>query len=96
MENLKKELQEAQKELNEVRTEQHEAFATEILRDYKKANKRLFVIWVVTFVAFIALLGYLIYLLNDISYVETITDEYTQEITEVETISGSTITNGGN
>lgn len=96
MENLKNELKDAKKELEEVRIEQHEAFATEILRDYKRANKRMFIMWVITFVAFIALLGYLIYLLNDISYVETTTDEYTQEITEVDTISGSTITNGGN
>lgn len=96
MENLKNELKDAKKELEEVRIEQHETFATEILRDYKRANKRLFIIWVITFLAFVALLGYLIYLLNDISYVETTTDEYTQEITEVDTISGSTITNGGN
>lgn len=78
------------KELEDVR---EQSLAMELLRDQRRQNKRLFIIWIITFVAFICLLGYTLYLLNDISVITT--DEYTQEITEIETIENSTITNGG-
>ncbi len=75
------------RELSEVR---EESFAMEILKDYKKTNKRMFVIWIITFVSFLFLLGYTIYLLNDISTVE----DLTQTIENVDSIDDSTISNG--
>ena len=56
------------KDLEEVK---NESFASEILRDYKKTNKRIFAIWIITFIAFVGLLCYTIYLLNDIGTIET-------------------------
>ena len=54
-----------------------ESLAYELLQDTKKANKRMFVIWLITFLAFLGLLTYTIYLLNDISTVTT--EEITQD-----------------
>jgi hypothetical protein len=66
--------------------------ATEMLHILKVQNKRLFIIWLVTFIAFIGLLGYTIYLLNDIGVIET--DTKTQEISDIDTVENSNITNG--
>lgn len=63
------------------------SLATEILNDYKKQNKRLFIIWIITFLALIGVTGYMIYLLNSIDYVS----EDTIEIQDVETIDNSHI-----
>lgn len=65
---MRDDVMEIKKELEEVR---EESFAMELLRDYKKANKRMFIIWVITFISFLGLLGYTIWLLNDISVVES-------------------------
>lgn len=52
-----------------------ESFAMEILRDQRKQNKRLFIIWIITFAAFVLLASYTIYLLNDIGFEEITTKE---------------------
>lgn len=66
----KEEIKEVKEELEELK---HESFAHEILRDYKKQNKRLFVIWLITFIALVGMVGYTVYLLNDIGVEETTT-----------------------
>ena len=66
--NLKEEVMELEKEVKEI---QEESFATQILKDYKKQNKRQFIIILVILGMFTCLLGYTIWLLNDINYVET-------------------------
>ena len=66
--NLKEEVLELEKEVKEI---QEESFATQILKDYKKQNKRQFIIILVILGMFTCLLGYTIWLLNDINYVET-------------------------
>lgn len=86
---LKEDIIEVKKEVDELKKE---SFAFEMLKDYKKQNKRLFVIWIITFIALIGMTCYLVYLLNDIT---TITDEYTQEISDIESIDNSNIINGG-
>ena len=63
--------------------------ASEMLHILKVQNKRLFIMWIVTFIAFIGLLSYTVWLLNDIGVIEE-----TQEITDVDTIENSNITNG--
>lgn len=64
--------------------------ATELLADYKRANRRMFIIILVLIVMWSLTLGYLIYTLNDIGTVETTT----QEITDVDSIDNTNIVNG--
>lgn len=71
-----------------------ESFAMEILKDYKKANKRMFVIILIILGMWLATIGYLVYTLNDIG-AEEITETTTQEISDIDTIENSSITNGG-
>ena len=87
---LRGEVEKMKEDLKEVEKEQ-QSFAMEFVHTLKLQNKRLFICWLVTFIAFIGLLGYTIWLYNDIT-VET--SEYTQEITDIETIENSTIKNG--
>ena len=51
------------------------SFAMELLNDYKKTNKRQFIIILVILSMWVATIGYLVYLLNDIGY-EEITETY--------------------
>lgn len=73
-------LKDEKEEINNIRNEVHElqeqSLALELLKDYKKQNKRQFIIILVILGMFTALLGYTIWLLNDIS-VET--TEVTQD-----------------
>lgn len=89
--NAREEVLNMKKELEEVQNEQ-QSFAMEFVQTLKLQNKRLFICWLVTFIAFIGLLGYTIWLYNDITTVET--SEYTQEISDIETIENSNIING--
>lgn len=70
---------------------EEKSFATIILEDYKRQNKRLFAIVVMILLMLMCTGGYLIYVLNDIGTIET-----TQEIEDVETIENSSIVNGDN
>lgn len=73
---------------------ENDSFAMELIKDYKKQNKRQFIIILVILTMWLATIGYLVYLLNDIGVETTTTETYTQEITDVETIKNSTINNG--
>ena len=68
-----------------------QSFAMELLQDYKKANKRQFIIIIVILVMWFCTIGYLIYILNDIGTIETTSK---QEIEDVDTIENSNVTNG--
>lgn len=83
---IKENIIEAQKEIQDIK----KSFAMEILQDYKKVNKRQFIIILILIFALIASIGYTIYLLNDIGTIET-----TQEINDFDTIEGNVV-NGGN
>ena len=65
------------------------SLAMELLNDYKKTNKRQFIIILVILTMWFITIGYLVYILNDIGTIET-----TQEIQDVEAIQNSNITNG--
>ena len=80
---MRDDVMEIKKELEEVR---EESFAMELLRDYKKANKRQFIIILVILTMWFSTIGYLVYVLNDIEYTEE-----TIDIQEVETIDDSNI-----
>lgn len=64
--------------------------ALELLADYKKANKRQFIIILVLIVMWALTIGYLVYTLNDIGTIETTS----QEITDVDSIDNTNIVNG--
>ena len=66
---IKEEVLELEKEVKEI---QEESFATQILKDYKKQNKRQFIVILVILGMWFATIGYLIYILNDIG-IETTT-----------------------
>lgn len=83
---IRDDLEEAKIEIQELK---EQSIAMELLKDYKKTNKRLFIIWIITFIAFISLLGYTIWLLNDIGTIESDTD--TIDIQDVENIDNSHI-----
>ena len=87
--NLKEEVFEMEKEVKKI---QEESFATQILQDYKKQNKRQFIVILVILGMWFATIGYLVYVLNDIG---TITEETTtQEITDFDTINGNIVNKG--
>lgn len=65
---MRDEIMEVKKELEEVK---EKSFALELLQDQRKANKRLFIIWIITFLTLIGVSIYTIYLLNDIGTIET-------------------------
>lgn len=78
---LKENIQEIEGKVEQV------SFAYELLSDYKKQNKRQFVVILVILGMWFATIGYLVYLLNDIGVVE----EDSIEIQDVETIDNSHI-----
>lgn len=80
---MREDIMAVKKELEEVK---HESFALEILKDYKKQNKRLFFTLMTVLAMWFLTIGYLVYILNDIESTEEIID-----IQEVESIDGSTI-----
>lgn len=67
-----------------------QSLAMELINDYKRQNKRLFIIIITILVMWLATIGYLVYILNDIGVIEE-----TQTIEDVEIIENSNIQNGG-
>lgn len=57
-----------------------QSFAMELLQDYKKANKRQFIIIIVILVMWFCTIGYLIYILNDIGTIETTSKQEIKDI----------------
>lgn len=80
---MKDEVLELKKELEQVK---EQSFASEILSDYKKANKRQFATIIIILCMWFATIGYLIFVLNDIGYIEE-----TIDINEVDKIDNSNI-----
>lgn len=66
-----------------------QSLAMELLQDYKKTNKRQFIIILVILTMWFITVGYLVYVLNDIGTIETTT----QEVSYFDTINGS-VANG--
>ena len=71
---------------NKMKKIEEESFAMELVRDYKKANKRFFIIILVILGMWFATLGYLVWLLNDIEHINN-----DIEIEDVEQIDNSHI-----
>ena len=68
---MRDEIMAVKKELEEVK---EKSFALELLQDQRKANKRLFIIWIITFLTLVGVSVYTVYLLNDIGTIETTTE----------------------
>ena len=65
---MRDEIMEVKREIEEVK---EKSFALELLQDQRKANKRMFIIWLITFIALVGVSVYTVYLLNDIGTIET-------------------------
>lgn len=72
---LKEEVIEMKKEVKAVK---EQSLAMELLSDYKKANKRQFIIILVMLTMWFVTIGYLVYVLNDIGVEETTTQDVSQ------------------
>lgn len=83
---MKEEIEELKKEVKEIN---QDSFAMEMLKDYKKQNKRQFIIIIILIMCWLLTGTYLVYLLNDIGVIEE-----TQEISDIDTIENSSIANG--
>ena len=75
---LKEEVKDIRKEVSEVKEIKKQSIAREMLEDYKKQNKRLFIILIVVLCMWFATGVYLVYILNDIGTIET-TETVTQD-----------------
>lgn len=64
----------------------NESLATELIKDGKKVNKRMFILLIIVLGMWFATIGYLVYILNDVGIVEE-----TIDIDDVETIDNSHI-----
>ena len=81
---LKEDFNELKRKSREVET----SFTIEILKDYKKANKRQFIIIIVLILCLMGSIGYTFYILNDI---QTVTTTDTIDIQDVNDINDSEI-----
>jgi magnesium-transporting ATPase (P-type) len=68
---MRDEIMAVKEELEEVK---EKSFALQLLQDQRKANKRMFIMWLITFVALVGVSVYTVYLLNDIGTIETTTE----------------------
>jgi uncharacterized membrane protein len=66
---IKEEVLNMKQEVQEVK---EKSLAMELLQDYKKANKRQFIIILVILTMWFATIGYLVYILNDIGTTEEV------------------------
>ena len=55
----------------EIKELKEQSLAMELLNDYKKTNKRQFIIILVILTMWFCTIGYLVYILNDIGTTET-------------------------
>lgn len=69
----KDEIEDIKHQVEEI---QEESLALELIKDYKKQNKRQFIIILVILGMWFATIGYLVYVLNDIGVETTTTETY--------------------
>lgn len=67
------------------------SFAMDLLKDYKRQNKRQFIIILVILAMWLVTIGYLVYVLNDVG---TSTETTTQEIKDIDSVGGNIINKG--
>ena len=84
---IRDDLKETKEEIQELK---EQSLAMELLHQSKKTNQRQFIVILVILSMWFITIGYLVYILNNISSVETTT----QEVSDIETIGGSVVNNG--
>lgn len=88
-------LKDDEKEINNIKKEVHElqeqSLALELLKDYKKQNKRQFIVILVILGMWFSTIGYLVYILNNIGTETTTTESY-----DMSTENGNNNFVGGN
>lgn len=89
---IREDVNDLRKEVDIVKEIKNQSLAKELLEDYKKQNRRLFVIIIVILTMWFITGCYLVYILNDIGTIEETTK--TQEITDAGSIKDSNIVNG--
>jgi flagellar basal body-associated protein FliL len=77
---LKDDVNDIKKEVKNVKELNKQSLAKEMLEDYKKQNKRLFIIIIIILCMWFATGCYLVYILNDTGVIEETTT--TQEVTQ--------------
>lgn len=90
---LREDIDDIKKEVVNVKEMKSQSIAREMLEDYKRQNKRLFIIIIVILMMWFATGCYLVYVLNDIGTIEETTTQ-TQEVSNVDSIDNSNIVNG--
>lgn len=70
---------------------EEESFAMGLLSDYKRQNKRLFIIILALIIGWFITGIYLVYILNNTGVIE---ESSTQKISDINTIENSNIANG--
>ncbi len=73
---LKEDVLEMKKEVQAVK---EQSLAMEFVKDYKKQNKRLFIIILVILSMWFSTIGYLVYILNDIGVEETTIEQENED-----------------
>lgn len=69
---IKDDLKETKEEIQELK---EQSLAMELIKDYKKQNKRQFIVILVILSMWFITIGYLVYILNDIGTIETTTTQ---------------------
>ena len=71
-----------------AREVQETSLAMELVKDYKKANTRMFIIILILIAGLLCSIGYIVYILNDI---ETVTTTDTIDVSDVNSVDNSNI-----
>ena len=79
---IKQDIDKVKKEVNDT------SFAFEILQDYKKANKRLFIIVLILIFSLVGSVGYTFYLLNQY---QEVSSEESVEVNDINSIENSNV-----
>ena len=66
---LREDVKDIEKEVNDIK---ETSWAMEILHDYQRANKRMFIIVIILLISLLASIGYTIYTLNTVSTVDVV------------------------
>lgn len=88
---IKSDKEEIENIKHQVEEIQEESLALELIKDYKKQNKRQFILILVILGMFTCLLGYTLWLMNDIGVETTTTETY-----DMNTENGNNNFIGGN
>ena len=92
---MREELMAVKKEINELK---EQSFAMELLKDSKNANKRICfsftAVIIMLIIGYFATVALFLKYINQLNYVDIITNTKTQELTDIDSIENSSIVNG--